>query len=107
MNGWLGVDFDSTLAIYHPGQYPELGEPVPKMVEHVKQWLKGGYEVRIVTARASEPDQVKLIEEWCLKHVGRKLRVTDKKDFDMLYLFDDRCIQVERNTGRLITDEEW
>lgn len=54
-NGWIGVDLDGTLATYTEGQYPQIGEPIEKIVKTVKQVLKSGYEVRIVTAR---------IEKW-------------------------------------------
>lgn len=52
MSGWIGVDFDGTLAKY--GKYvspTHCGEPVPAMVARVKRWLADGREVRIFTAR--------------------------------------------------------
>lgn len=39
------------------------------------------------------------IENWCLKHIGRKLVVTNVKDFDLLELWDDRAVQVIMNSG--------
>jgi hypothetical protein len=42
------------------------------------------------------------INEWCTKVFGHKLPVTCTKDYGMIALFDDRCVQVEANTGRLI-----
>ena len=107
-DGWIGVDFDGTLAQYDGWKGGGLGLPVAAMVDRVKRILALGIEVRVFTARISDPDkrvQVKVraaLEAWCLEHIGQVLKVTDRKDFSMWLLFDDRCVQVERNTGRLV-----
>lgn len=113
MNGWYGVDFDGTLAKHLPN-WPLLppGPPITSMVKRVREWLDAGIEVRIFTARVSDPDRRSAarhkaaIEAWCLEHLGQKLEVTCKKDFSMVRLYDDRAVQVESNTGRLIEDPE-
>lgn len=52
LKGWIGVDFDATLAHYEQWTAPEhCGVPVAAMVERVKGWLADGREVRIFTAR--------------------------------------------------------
>ncbi len=56
-------------------------------------------EVRIFTARAGVPEQVEAVEEWCLLYLGLVLPVTNAKDFGMIELWDDRCVQVIPNTG--------
>lgn len=111
-DGWIGVDLDGTLAVYdHWRGEPHIGEPIPAMVERVQGWLEAGREVRIVTARVGpvDPQLVDadypryartVIEDWCLKHLGRKLEVTCQKDFGMIELWDDRAVSVETNTGR-------
>lgn len=120
MGGWIGVDLDGTLAEYH-GWLPDhgVGKPIPAMVERVKQWLAAGIEVRIFTARVSlqggysleshrsaddewKNEQTKIIEQWCLTYIGQKLPVTCMKDFQMIELWDDRCIHIELNTGRIL-----
>lgn len=116
-NGWIGVDLDGTLAMYgewvsetHIGPpCPPPPEGGPSMVERVKGWLADGHEVRIVTARISglrtlaEIHPIKTaIQEWCLEHIGEALAVTNVKDYEMLELWDDRAVQVEPNTSRLI-----
>lgn len=125
--GWVGVDFDGTLATYERWQGPDhCGEPVAAMVERVKALLKEGREVRIFTARCFPLGCVKpsdllmhhydarrqeantavaAIREWCAKHLGRTLTVTCIKDFSMDSIYDDRAFRVERNTGRIIGDE--
>jgi hypothetical protein len=101
MAGWIGVDLDGTLARYEGWLGPEIiGEPVAPMLELVRQWLDCGREVRIFTARASVPAQIPPIEEWCLRHLGRVLPVTNVKDFGMIELWDDRCVRVITNKGR-------
>ena len=52
MSGWIAVDFDGTVAFYPPQPGQSLGDPIPDMVDRVKQWLAEGIEVRIFTARA-------------------------------------------------------
>jgi len=108
MNSWIGVDLDGTLAEYN-GWVNELhiGEPIPQMVERVQTWLGEGQEVRIFTARVSPQGRAnmtieeirKTIQDWTEKHVGERLPVTNQKDFGMIELWDDRCVQVIPNTG--------
>ena len=105
--GWIGVDLDGTLAEYHGFESLEhIGRPVPAMLSRVKTWLKEGQEVRIVTARVGPGlDQkdinnaLRAITHWCFKHVGCQLPITCSKDYGMIELWDDRCIQVIPNTG--------
>lgn len=107
--GWIGVDLDGTLARamgWKAGD-PEvvIGPPIKRMLKRVRRWVKLGYEVRILTARAGRPTSSEIIpaiEAWCKKHIGRVLPITDKKDYDMIELWDDRAVQVELNTGRRI-----
>lgn len=102
-NGWIGVDLDGTLAHYD-GWISEhhIGAPVEAMVLRVKGWLESGREVRIVTARVAEPriGLVAAIETWCVEHIGQALPVTNAKDYGMIELWDDRCVQVIPNTGQ-------
>jgi len=100
--GWVGVDLDGTLAHYDGWKGADhIGEPVPLMLWRVKAWLELDVDVRIVTARvANGPEQIAVIEAWCKRHIGRRLPVTDQKDFAMLELWDDRVVAVEPNTGR-------
>lgn len=106
MNPWTGVDLDGTLAHYDGWRGPEhIGDPVPAMLERVQRWLAEGREVRIFTARiAHDPDGVVLarIQQWCEQHVGQQLEVTCEKDYGMIELWDDRCVQVVANQGRRV-----
>lgn len=100
MKAWIGVDFDGTLAHYDGWHGPTvLGEPVPSMLERVKRWIAAGKDVRIFTARATEPEAVAAIEHWCVEHVGVVLPVTNLKDYGMVELWDDRAVQIVKNTG--------
>jgi hypothetical protein len=103
MNPWIGVDLDGTLAHFDEEEWKGLshiGKPIPAMIERVKKWLSQGKEVKIFTARASHGESAKkFIRRWCKKHLGRELEVTNQKDFAMIELWDDRCVQVKPNTG--------
>lgn len=112
-NGWIGVDLDGTLAQYDGWKGPQhIGEPVPLMVGRVKGWIEAGREVRILTARVSHDGTCNrmndaflanvAIRQWCLAHIGQYLIVTNEKDYGMIELYDDRCVQVEENTGVII-----
>ncbi len=114
-NGWVGVDLDGTLAKYDQWRGElHIGEPIPLMVNRIKEWRKRGIEVRIFTARVSTGagdraesnlDAIRhSIEQWCLLHIGEKLSVTCCKDFGMIELWDDRCVQVMRNTGKTVIE---
>lgn len=104
MAGWIGVDLDGTLAHYAGWAGPEsIGEPVPAMMARVHMWIAAGREVRIFTARACIPEQVVFVQEWLVKHGLPGLQVTNQKDFGMVELWDDRCVTVEINTGRILT----
>lgn len=138
MSGWIGVDFDGTLAEYGTWVSPShCGRPIAPMVERVKTWLAQGREVRIFTARihpldtcVSATERVQLadaeaavasramgidperfndavrsieaIRAWCIEHIGRALPITNVKDYGMVELYDDRCVQVRPNTGELV-----
>ena len=134
MSPWHGVDFDGTLAEYDKWRgATHCGAPIPKMVERVKSWFAAGVEVRIFTARVfplmmvlpnDNLDQilglsenitprhveaaqaVLAIQVWCQEHLGRIIPITCVKDYGMIYLYDDRCFRVEKNTGRIIGVEE-
>lgn len=107
MNGWIGVDLDGTLAWYDGWKGPSnIGEPIPVMVNRVKQWIAQGREVRILTARvcaAQKPEDreaaTAAVNAWCEKHLGLRLPLTSEKDWGMVELWDDRCVQLIPNTG--------
>ncbi len=107
--GWIGVDLDGTLAHYDGWKgVDHIGEPVPAMLQRVRDWIEAGQEVRIFTARvAGQPKEAEnareYINAWLWHHGliahGEPIPVTNVKDFQMLALWDDRAVQVEINTG--------
>lgn len=114
MSGYIGVDLDGTLAIWN-GWIEGIGEPIPLMVQRVKNWIARGTEVRIITARAClyvyektsvipelNVAEINRIQDWTEKHIGKRLSVQFWKDYEMLELWDDRARQVKMNTGILI-----
>lgn len=123
-DGWIGFDLDGTLAFYDEWRGPtHIGEPILPMVNLVKEFLKEGKEVKIFTARVwaltlldwdmtaqnsaafHEAVEAELaIRKWCKEYIGQELPVTCMKYFNMIQLFDDRAVGVEKNTGRPIMD---
>lgn len=131
--GWIGVDFDGTLAKHDKWMGPDhAGDPIQPMIDRVLEWRKEGREVRIFTARiypilwvpvdgpscewqlpdtglALSAERLKnaniaarFLREWCRRHFGEVLPLTCVKDYAMMELWDDRCTQVEKNTGRVL-----
>jgi len=98
---WIGVDLDGTLAEYSDWQGIEhIGNALPPMIERVKSWLAEGKRVKIFTARVTKgPEAVRFIHQWLVAQGLPVLEVTNIKDFDMLELWDDRCVSVVTNTG--------
>jgi hypothetical protein len=116
--GWIGVDLDGTLAVdngepFAPGH---IGPPVPAMLSRVAKWLSEGRDVRIMTARVShdgsgerkyQAQQAEYaIRKWCERFLGRALPVTNEKDYMMRELWDDRAVQIIKNTGQRADGKE-
>jgi hypothetical protein len=111
MTGWIGVDLDGTLAEYTEWKgIDNIGAPIPVMVDRVKTWVEEGKDVRIFTARVwnAEPGTLvfQYINKWMETNLGFILPITATKDFGMIELYDDRCVQIETNTGRRIDGRE-
>lgn len=104
VSSWIGVDLDGTLAEYnYHWKGPEhIGAPIPAMVERVKKWMSEGKQVKIFTARASDPNAIPIIEKWLEENGIGGLEITNVKDYTMEELWDDRVIQVIPNTGEPI-----
>jgi hypothetical protein len=96
--GWIGVDFDGTLATYTEFKGEgHTGEPIEPMVRKVRVWLREGRDVRLFTARKPHPN----LRKWMKEHLGEVLKITNIKDRFMVAFYDDRAVSVERNTGKV------
>lgn len=105
-NGWIGVDLDGTLAKFYGWDGIEkIGEPILVMLERVKEWLSFGFDVRIFTARAANPEAIPYIKQWCREHIGQELPITNVKDMYMAQLWDNIAVTIESNTGEIIKSE--
>ena len=54
--GWIGVDLDGTLSTHDGWGDGSIGEPVPAMVQRVREWLAEGREVRMLKWLRSPKD---------------------------------------------------
>jgi hypothetical protein len=100
--GWIGVDFDGTLAKHtsYKGS-TKLGDPIPKMVARVRRWVGHGKKVKIFTARADDEKSVNAIKKWLKTNELPDLEITNLKDQHMIEFWDDRAVSVKRNTGEI------
>jgi len=112
---WYGFDIDGTIAdntAYTSG-LGEIGKPIKPMCDLLKRMHDEGRWVKIVTARLSDlpsdPASQYSIKEhiwrWCDQHLGFRPEITDRKDYKMECLYDDRAKQVVRNTGECLEDK--
>jgi len=106
-DGWIGVDLDGTLAYFdHWRGSFHIGKPIPAMVDRVKKWIVSGANVRIFTARTTQPDyDESVVQDWLAKSGIGPLPVTNQKDFALVEFWDDLCVQVRQNTGQRVDGE--
>lgn len=105
--GWHGVDLDGTLAEYHGFTgVGGIGKVIEPMLARVKAWLADGEVVKIMTARAGDPNEIPEIEAWLEEQGIGDLEITNQKDYAMIDLWDDRVVQVVPNTGIPVTEIE-
>ena len=99
---WIGFDFDGTLVRH---EHPDIGEPVPRMMQRLKKYLDEGKRVKIITARGANPNECDKIQRFLVNLGLPALEVTDRKDYLMEYMYDDRARQVIMNTGVVVGEE--
>ena len=108
---WIGVDFDKVLAHYEDGDIEKygkdyLGEPIPKMVNKVKEMLDEGEDVRIFSARAADankdPRLKEVFDRWMEKNLGKILPMTNIKDHNVKVWYDDKARRIKANKGKRI-----
>lgn len=104
----IAVDLDGTLAHYDGWRgVRHIGEPIPEVVARVKEARRRGIRVWIFTARVDRLTHtdvdvalaIGVIEAWCRTHIGEALPVTSIKRRDFSEIWDDRAVQIVRNTG--------
>ena len=102
----IAVDLDGTLAHYDGWKGPTvIGDPIPRMVDAIKQWREGGVEVVIFTSRLScskgEDNNFAAhhIRLWLMKHGLGNLEITNIKRKEFAHFYDDRAHHVYKNTG--------
>jgi hydroxymethylpyrimidine pyrophosphatase-like HAD family hydrolase len=116
-SGVIFCDFDKTLAEHDSSQaydHQHLGEPIPDMVDRVKQALAKGKRVVIFTARvnpgnsyeeqAAATDSYLFIADWCIQVFGKHLPITFAKSRDAEEIWDDRAKEVIPNMGVFVNE---
>lgn len=120
VHGTIAVDLDGTLAHYDKWvAWDSIGPVIEPMKQRILQWIADGFEVVIFTARVGYPhdkcfvtgrhftsvDVVRVVQDWLEENGLPRLVVTATKNNTMREIWDDRAIQVIRNTGRTLAEE--
>lgn len=107
---WIGVDLDATLAEYHRFEgIDHIGKPIDLTVQNIKRQILGrGIKCKIFTARyqdqqnKSKEEVAALIQKWLKERCDLPpFEVTDRKDFGMIEIWDDRAAAISPNHGTL------
>jgi len=103
----IALDLDGTLAHYDGWKGIEhIGEPVPAMLEKVRDWVEKGYVITIFTARVSVPEEAPdanhHISMWLRKHDLPAFEVTAIKHKKFTMFIDDRAHGVIKNEGTFV-----
>ena len=100
-------DLDKTLARMDEYKGDDIiGDPIPAMVDKIKQEIKQGSTVVIFSARASNTRNVNAIKDWLYNHKLPAMRVTNVKEPEASVFWDDRAQEVIPNTGKFKVPEE-
>jgi len=106
--GWIAMDLDGTLATYDARHGVAIvGKAIESIVFRVKHWLDMGIEVRVFTARASDPTLIAPIQSWLIENGLPDLVITNRRDMDLMQLWDDRVVQTECNSGTVLTPPKY
>lgn len=102
MQNWLAVDLDGTLAEYHGFQgVDHIGNPVPSVVEALKERYRQGWKIAIFTARLEDDDGTaeSHIVKWLMHWDIPSHEITNKKRKVFREFWDDRAVQIIPNVG--------
>lgn len=99
---WIGVWLDGCLAKKtEKTGILGIGEPLVPMVQQVKEWLREGKTVKIVTSRVYGDNKIakEMVRQWSISTFGLELEATACIDRKMLTLWSCNCVRVEFNSG--------
>ncbi|AIK67536.1 hypothetical protein SS1_32 [Cronobacter phage vB_CsaP_Ss1] len=103
----IAVDLDGTLAYYDGWKGIEhIGSVIPEVANAIERAQKEGADVWIFTARVSDPSDAeqagKYVHDWLIKNNIKFEGITAVKHKFFSEFWDDRAIQVIKNTGEFV-----
>lgn len=106
----IAFDLDGTIAHYEGYDktkgLPRIGDPIPHMIDLVRSYIANGHRVVIFTARACTTNGAADVQNWLKRNGLEGLEVTNIKLPEFHTIYDDRAIQVERNTGVIVRNKD-
>lgn len=102
----VSVDFDETLHPYDKGwtgPIPDDVPPLPGALDFLRALKVKGFNVVILSVRASEPGGVDAIRNWCTKYGLAPFidGITDVKPHAVAYV-DDRAVPYQGNWTKVL-----
>lgn len=131
---WIGVGLDGCLATkvnFKRKKFPEDTEPevlatyeleienmsitdlmpigilVPNMAKRVRNWIGSGYQVKILTGRAANPEMLEAVEQWLQENLPKdfsSIEVTNELDPNCIEIYGANCVRTQLNTGMLLVE---
>lgn len=110
MRKTIAVDWDGVMVEYHGYEGPAVfGPSIQPMVDNVKSWLAEGHEVIVHTSRVSLEHNIDSVMKSSgairkrLQEMGlpATLKITANKYTRISEFWDDRAVEMEKNTGRV------
>lgn len=103
----IAVDLDGTLAHYDGWKgIKHIGHVIPEVANAMERAQKEGADVWIFTARVSDPSDAeqagKYVHDWLIKNNIKFEGITAVKHKFFSEFWDDRAIQVIKNTGEFV-----
>ena len=104
----VAFDLDGVLAEFDLDKWTNdksyIGKPIRSMIDLALAYQEDGAKIYIFTARGDISSYTGNITKWCNENGLYGIKITNKKLFNMILIYDDRASFVLPNTGIVYED---